>query len=123
MNNFLVVPRHKFDNESIKTNTSISQNQVEKKIEKLFEQFCSKASCDPEAPVLYKENHMAYIKKHMFVLPENYECLDSSRPWLCYWLCQSLALLNCELSVVEKSNVVTFLSKYKIKTYITLIEM
>lgn len=48
----------------------------------------------------------------MFALPENYECLDSSRPWLCYWLCQSLALLNCELSSEEKSNVVSFLSKY-----------
>lgn len=114
MNKFLTIPRFKFDNESVETNTSISQEQVEKKIEKLFDLFCSNAKCDPEAPVLYKENHMAYIKKHMFVLPENYECLDSSRPWLCYWLCQSLALLNCELSVVEKSNVVNFLSKYAI---------
>lgn len=106
----------KFDNESIETNTSTSQEQVENKIEKLFELFCSKAKCDPNVPVLYRENHMTYIKKHMFVLPENYECLDSSRPWLCYWLCQSLALLNCELSVAEKSNVVTFLSKYIFKT-------
>lgn len=112
MNKFLAVPRLKSDNESVETNTSSSQIQVERRVEKLFELFCSKAECNSEVPVLYKQNHMTYIKNHMFVLPENYECLDSSRPWLCYWLCQSLALLNCELSVTEKSNVVSFLSKY-----------
>ncbi|KAL5239718.1 hypothetical protein ACI65C_007128 [Semiaphis heraclei] len=111
MNKFLAVPRLKLDNESIETTTSENQSQVEIKIEKLFESFCSKAQCDPDAPVLYKQNHINYIKSHMFTLPENYECLDSSRPWLCYWLCQSLALLNCKLSIVEKSNVVSFLSK------------
>ncbi|XP_026822060.1 protein farnesyltransferase subunit beta [Rhopalosiphum maidis] len=111
MNKFLAVTRHKLDNESVETNTSENQSQVEKKIEKLFELFCSKAKCDPEAPVLYKQNHINYIKNHMFTLPENYECLDSSRPWLCYWLCQSLALLNCKLSISEKSDVVSFLSK------------
>lgn len=114
MNKFLTLPRLKLDNESIETNTSASQTEVEKKVEKLFDLFCSKAKCDPESPILYKQNHMNYIKNHMFLLPENYECLDSSRPWLCYWLCQSLALLNCELSVVEKSNTISFLSKYAI---------
>lgn len=113
---FLAVPRLQLDNESLETNTSASQIQVEKKVKNLFELFCSKAEFDPEAPVLYKENHMSYIKNHMFVLPKNYECLDSSRPWLCYWLCQSLALLNCELSVTEKSNVVSFLLKYVFQT-------
>lgn len=117
MNKFLSVPRLKTDNESIETTTSENQSQVERKIEKLFESFCSKAQCDPESPVLYKQNHINYIKNHMFTLPENYECLDSSRPWLCYWLCQSLALLNCKLSILEKSNVVSFLSKYVIKLY------
>lgn len=115
MNKFLVVPRLKLDDEFIETNTSVSQAEVEKKVERLFELFCSKAKCDPESPILYKENHLNYIKNHMFALPENYECLDSSRPWLCYWLCQSLALLNCELSVVEKANTISFLSKYVIK--------
>lgn len=117
MKKYLAVTRHKLDNESVETNTSESQNEVEKKIEKLFELFCSKAKCDPEVPIFYKQNHINYIKNHMFTLPENYECLDSSRPWLCYWLCQSLALLNCKLSVSEKSNVVSFLSKYAITIY------
>lgn len=111
MNKFLAVPRLQLDNESTETKTSASQNQVERKIRELFELYSSKAACDPGSPVLYKKRHLAYIKNHMFTLPENYECLDSSRPWLCYWLCQSLALLNCELSLVEKSDVASFLSK------------
>lgn len=111
MNKFLRVPRIKLDSEAVETNTSISQIQVERRIEKLFELFSCKAKYDLDFPVLYRENHIKYIKNHMFSLPENYECLDSSRPWLCYWLCQSLALLNCELTVGEKSNVVSFLSK------------
>lgn len=112
MNKYLVVPRHKLDNESIETNTSTCQIQVEKIVEKKFQSFCSNAECDPEVPVLHREDHINYIKKHMFALPENYECLDSSRPWLCYWLCQSFALLNCELTIKEKSDVVSFLTKY-----------
>lgn len=112
MNKHLAVPRLKLDNESVQTHTSSCQIEVERRVEKLFELFCFKAECNSKAPVLHKENHMNYIKSHMFLLPETYECLDSSRPWLCYWLCQSLALLNCELSVTEKSNVVSFLSKY-----------
>lgn len=114
MNTFLSVPRLKLDDESVKTETSTSQILVETKIEKLFELFALNVKCDPEAPILYKQNHLAYVRNHLFVLPENYQCLDSSRPWFCYWLCQSFALLNCELTAIEKSNVVNFLSKYAI---------
>lgn len=117
MEKFLSVKRIVLDDEKIETNTSVSQLQVEKKISKLFELFCSKAECDPGAPVLNRENHLTYIRNHMFTIPQNYECLDSSRPWLCYWLCQSLALLNYELSLEEKSNFINFLSKYINKQY------
>lgn len=117
MNKYLAVPRLKLDNESIETNTSTSQLHIEKKIENLFKTFCFNAECDPDMPVLHREDHINYIKKHMFALPINYECLDSSRPWLCYWLCQSFALLNCELTIKEKSDVVSFLTKYANKSY------
>lgn len=110
MNKFLAVPRLKLDNESIETNTSASQTEVELKVETLFKLCYSKA----KYPVLRKVEHLEYLKDHLLKIPQHYECLDSSRPWLCYWLCQSLALLNCELSVVEKSNTISFLSKYVI---------
>lgn len=111
MDSILKVRRLKLDNESFETDTSASQVKVEKKVEKLYNQYSSIAECDPSFPVLNKKTHLNYIKNHLNVLPQNYECLDSSRPWLCYWLCQSLALLNSELTVDEKSELVTFLSK------------
>ncbi|XP_050442858.1 protein farnesyltransferase subunit beta [Adelges cooleyi] len=116
MNKVLSVPRIKFDNETLETDTSSSQSEVERKISSLFELYCSKVECDPDVPVLYKPIHLSYIRSHLFKLPQNYECLDSSRPWLCYWLCQSLALLNYELTSEEKSNVVSFLSKCQHET-------
>ena len=38
-----------------------------------------------------------------------YKCLDSSRPWICYWILHSLYLLDVKLSDDMVDNVARFL--------------
>ena len=44
-------------------------------------------------------------------LSEPYECLDASRPWLCYWILHSLALLENLPSADVLQRVVDFLAR------------
>lgn len=40
-----------------------------------------------------------------------FQCLDASRAWLCYWICQSLNLLDVPLPAKLQSQIVKFLAK------------
>lgn len=60
---------------------------------------------------LSKEEHIKYLKRGLRRLGAAYQCLDASRPWLCYWILNALDLLGGLPSEEELDNVVTFLSK------------
>lgn len=42
---------------------------------------------------------------------EFFQCLDSSRPWLCYWILHALHILGGTLDDKEYSNIASFLAK------------
>ncbi|CAI9556882.1 unnamed protein product, partial [Staurois parvus] len=44
--------------------------------------------------VLERELHAHYLRKGLQHLSDSYECLDASRPWLCYWIVHGLMLLD-----------------------------
>src|SRR5690606_31393100 len=44
-------------------------------------------------PLLRKE-HEKYLLKGLRKLGKGYQSLDASRPWICYWILQALALLD-----------------------------
>lgn len=44
-----------------------------------------------------KRRHLAYIRRGARHLSANFECLDASRPWLCYWTVHSMALLGARI--------------------------
>ncbi|KAL8182954.1 UNVERIFIED_CONTAM: hypothetical protein K2H54_009225 [Gekko kuhli] len=44
--------------------------------------------------VLQREKHFHYLKRGLRQLTDAYECLDASRPWLCYWILHGLELLE-----------------------------
>lgn len=99
------------DEEGVPTNTSCEQIKVESLIEKLFYVFLKKAEIDPEAPVLHRDLHLAYLKHSLCYLPHNFACLDASRAWLCYWITHSMELLDFKLPAEDKSHVAQFLAK------------
>lgn len=46
------------------------------------------------SPEFNKEAHVKFIQKGLKSLPAKFVSLESSRPWLLYWMTHSLALLN-----------------------------
>ncbi|NXG53004.1 FNTB farnesyltransferase, partial [Psilopogon haemacephalus] len=61
--------------------------------------------------VLHREKHFHYLKRGLRQLTEAYECLDASRPWLCYWILHSLELLDEPIPQAVASDVCEFLRR------------
>lgn len=45
---------------------------------------------------LFREKHAKYLKNNLGGLSQGFCCLDASRPWMVYWICHALFLLNDE---------------------------
>ncbi|KAH0949090.1 hypothetical protein HN011_006220 [Eciton burchellii] len=106
MRSYEEVLKQRQNDEGHNTATTNEQARVEEIVLKFYQ------SCRDETdPVLLKYKHVEYLKKSILSLKETYECLDSSRPWLCFWILHSLALLGERLSDEENSKVISFLAK------------
>lgn len=64
---------------------------------------------EQEWPRIHRKEHGRFIETALRTLTRNYECLDSSRPWLVYWILNSAHLLNHALAADLLDDVVTFL--------------
>lgn len=93
-----------------KTNI-LFQIKVEGTVEQLFKLFEYIAELEPDAPELLKTKHVSYLKKSLIHLTTGYECLDASRPWLCYWILHALELLEVTLEPEDVSKVAQFLKR------------
>uniref|UniRef100_A0A8C4HJ93 Protein farnesyltransferase subunit beta n=1 Tax=Dicentrarchus labrax TaxID=13489 RepID=A0A8C4HJ93_DICLA len=62
-------------------------------------------------PALLREQHYQYLKKGLRHLSDAYECLDASRPWLCFWILHSLELLEEPIPTAVASDVCQFLAR------------
>lgn len=101
--------RFRLSDEVILTPTTESQSIVEKSVWPLFQRFFSSPSLD--VPCLHRQLHWDFLEQSIFYLPESYECLDASRPWLCYWILHALSLLGHRVSDELGDRVVQFLAK------------
>nr|KAF6484493.1 farnesyltransferase, CAAX box, beta [Rousettus aegyptiacus] len=59
--------------------------------------------------ILQREKHFHYLKRGLRQLTDAYECLDASRPWLCYWILHSLELLDEPIPQMVATDVCHFL--------------
>jgi protein farnesyltransferase subunit beta len=67
-----------------------------------------------DALVLQRDRHARYAAAGAGRLPLAFASLDASRPWICYWVLHSLALLNAPLpDGLAPDDVVAFLSACK----------
>lgn len=87
------------------------QIATEKLIEKCFDRFEHLVYLDEDLPTIHRKDHIRYIEAALQRLPQNYECLDSSRPWLVYWILNAAHLLNHKINDDLLDNVVDFLIK------------
>ncbi|XP_036406539.1 protein farnesyltransferase subunit beta-like isoform X1 [Megalops cyprinoides] len=98
-----------FKDDSVKTVTSVEQKKVECSIQEVLSVYQQNHTL-PQ-PALLREQHYVYLKKGLRHLSDAYECLDASRPWLCYWILHSLELLDEPVPASIASDVCKFLAR------------
>ncbi|KAG7222668.1 hypothetical protein INR49_026277 [Caranx melampygus] len=98
-----------FVDDGVETVTSVEQKKVESSIEEVISVYQQIHSL-PQ-PTLLREQHYQYLKKGLRHLSDTYECLDASRPWLCFWILHSLELLEEPIPSAVASDVCQFLAR------------
>ncbi|XP_035896245.1 protein farnesyltransferase subunit beta [Anopheles stephensi] len=103
------------NDEGRKTVTSVEQIKVESSIERIYDRYEQLAALDPTLPKLYRGDHARYLQSSLERLSSSYECLDSSRPWMVYWVLNAASILNMRFSHELMDRVVDFLVKCRAK--------
>lgn len=80
--------------DGLPTSSSSEQEEVERSVDPLFQKYASDLELDLDESFLCRDKHEKFLLRGLKRLSEAYECLDASRPWLCYWILHSLALLE-----------------------------
>lgn len=88
------------------------QIKTERTIEPLFDKFEQLLAMDSMLPILKRNEHARFLKTSLERLSCGYECLDSSRPWLVYWILNAASVLGVKLSDSLLDRVVDFLIKF-----------
>ncbi|KAK7381394.1 hypothetical protein VNO78_34048 [Psophocarpus tetragonolobus] len=60
---------------------------------------------------LQRDNHMQYLSKGLRHLGPAFSVLDANRPWLCYWIFHSIALLGESVDDELEDNAIDFLNR------------
>lgn len=100
----------RFKDDGLSTTTSEEQRKVENNVSLNYQSYLEVLGIDPEFP-LHRTKHVKYLLRGLRHLSDSYECLDASRPWLCYWILHSLDLLKETVSPFVTSEVVDFLGR------------
>ncbi|XP_065845362.1 protein farnesyltransferase subunit beta-like [Oscarella lobularis] len=98
------------ETDGVSTHSSNEQRKVEESVSAIYRSLKGK----PErisSIRLFRDRHASYLLKGLKNLSENYECLDASRPWLCYWILHSLCLLDVPVYEHMELSVIDFLKR------------
>ncbi len=80
-----------FDDEGLSTRTSQEQQRTEESIRRVLRQ--GRAA----GPHLQRDEHATFLLSALEGLSSGFAGLDSSKPWLCYWIYHALDLLGEQL--------------------------
>lgn len=90
------------------TATSLEQTSLEERITALYRDFVDTPLSDvSEGLLLNREQHVSYLHGGLQYLPSGFIVLDSSRPWICFWIVHSLALLDAPLPPQVPADAIT----------------
>ncbi|XP_064781821.1 protein farnesyltransferase subunit beta isoform X1 [Oncorhynchus masou masou] len=109
----------KYTDDGVETVTSVEQRKVERSIQEVVSVYkqihslphTTAVFATMTEPTLLRDQHYQYLKKGLRHLSDAYECLDASRPWLCYWILHSLELLEEPVPTAIASDVCKFLAR------------
>ncbi|XP_053695314.1 protein farnesyltransferase subunit beta [Sabethes cyaneus] len=105
------IKRFQTDDEGRKTATTIEQIKTEVSVERFYRKYEQLAAMDPTLPRLLRTEHARYLEISLERLSTGYECLDSSRPWLVYWILNAASVLGIKFNDSLLNRVVDFLIK------------
>lgn len=91
-------------------NTIKEQISTENTVKCTYQEFRRKYLKDPDMLSLFKDKHTKFCLRGLRNLPTAFECLDSSRPWICYWILHSLYLLDVEIADDMTDMIIKFLN-------------
>ncbi|CAL0298960.1 unnamed protein product [Lupinus luteus] len=94
------------------TVTQRDQWMVESQVFEIYQLFSSiPQSAQSLMLELQRDNHISYLTKSLSYLPPSFSVLDANRPWLCYWIIHSIALLGESLHYHIQHNAIHFLNR------------
>ncbi|XP_028553788.1 protein farnesyltransferase subunit beta-like isoform X1 [Dendrobium catenatum] len=96
------------------TVTQLEQLKVEEKVSEIY-RILSGAPTHTQTLMLelWRDKHIEFLTRGLNQLGPTYRVLDANRPWLCYWIIHSMALLRESLDIELENNAVDFLSRCK----------
>ncbi|XP_028553789.1 protein farnesyltransferase subunit beta-like isoform X2 [Dendrobium catenatum] len=97
------------------TVTQLEQLKVEEKVSEIY-RILSGAPTHTQTLMLelWRDKHIEFLTRGLNQLGPTYRVLDANRPWLCYWIIHSMALLRESLDIELENNAVDFLSRCKL---------
>lgn len=65
---------------------------------------------------LLREEHVAFLEKSLVSLPVQFVSLNSSKPWLLYWILHSMELLNVEIQDESVKAAINYIEKCQVES-------
>ncbi|WMV17535.1 hypothetical protein MTR67_010920 [Solanum verrucosum] len=94
------------------TKTLEDQWVVERRVREIYDYFYSiSPNSLPNLIELERDKHFDYLSQGLRKLGPSFSVLDASRPWLCYWILHSIALLGESIDAKLESDATDFLTR------------
>lgn len=95
------------------TSTSKQQQQLEEDVVKFYTEILNEDDEEVnEILTLTRSIHISYVQGGLGSLPSGFASLDASRPWICFWVLHSLALMRAPLPhAISPDDIVSFLAR------------
>ncbi|KAK8928498.1 Protein farnesyltransferase subunit beta [Platanthera zijinensis] len=98
------------------TLSQLEQCKVEERVFEIYRIFSDAPAHTQTLMVeLWRDKHIEFLTRGFNQLGPSYHVLDANRPWLCYWILHSRALLSESIDTELENNTIDFLSRCKDK--------
>lgn len=111
LRDYSALKSEKFNEERVSTPTSTEQIKTERLIGQCFKRLEQLICLESTLPKIHRDEHIRYLESGIRHLSTSYECLDSSRPWIVYWILNAAHLLSHSFSEPLLDQIVDFLVK------------
>ncbi|KAL6135762.1 hypothetical protein ACLB2K_067988 [Fragaria x ananassa] len=96
----------------VATRTQYEQWMVESEVLRIYNHFEGQPLSDQTRKLkLKRDDHINYLMRGLGILPASFSSLDANRPWMCYWILHSLALLGAPVEDGLKNIIIDFLRR------------